>query len=333
VKVNPVLQHPVLIFSFPYFIILLFSFAGNDFSKAKKWLLILFLAAGVSGTTLINKYYSKQHFGEFKDVARLTAQWQQKYSDTAITKVININNPLYIDYYLERNQAKVRFDLYKIDGQDGLRALSETVRNSRTPYFLYAITKPTPAEGEDIVRSAYPFIVEMKNYEFFSSVVLFSRIKGDSYETANQLTEIKRLKAILDADTLQSQIISVPTIAHQMDSLSEYSPGMEMLLDEFGSYKNLVFEAGTDLFTPAGSGESVLVISIETADGKSLQWKGAASSFVEVPGKWCRVINTLRIGSGFPKGAKLKVYFWNKDKKLMYIRDLQCRIFNAGSDK
>jgi uncharacterized membrane protein len=55
IKVSPVLQHPVLIFSFPFLIILIFSYAGNAFDKKKQWLLAIFLAAGVTGTTAVNK--------------------------------------------------------------------------------------------------------------------------------------------------------------------------------------------------------------------------------------------------------------------------------------
>lgn len=332
VKVNPVLQHPVLIFSFPYFIMLIFSFAGNDFGKMKQWLLALFLLAGVLGTTGINKYYQKQHFGEFKDIARLIAIWQQSYGDTAITKAININNPMYIDFYLERFKAKVKFDLYNINGSEGLKALSEIVRNSSTPYFLYAITKPTPAEGEDIVRSTYPFVVEMKEYQGFSSVILFGRVKGETYEKAKHQTEIKSIRAVLKADTLLHANNAQPEKAYKMDSLAEYSPGIELILNEFSDTDNLIFTAETDLFSIFGSGESVLVISIETLDGKSIQWKGAAASFVEVPGKWCHVVNSLKMDTGIPKGSKLKVYFWNKDKKELYLNNLQCRISKNNAE-
>jgi hypothetical protein len=68
------------------------------------------------------------------------------------------------------------------------------------------------------------------------------------------------------------------------------------------------------------------VISIETADGKGILWKGAATKYVEIPGKWCHIINTMKIDTSIPKRAKLKVYFWNKDKNVIYIRNLQCRI-------
>jgi len=327
VKINPVLQDSVLIFSFPCFIMLIFSYAGAELSRKRSWILALFFISGVSGTTVINKYYQKQHFSEFKDMARITAQWQKQYSDTAITKAININNPLYIDYYFERYKAKVRFDLYAFNDQEGLKSLSEIVRHSQTPYFLYGIAKPTPPEGEDIVRSTFPYVVEMQSYDRYSSLVLFGRVKGQTYEKANHLTEIKTIKANLDADTLVPNSLDQPVIAHKMDSLSEYSPAIEVSLDEFSDVDQLFLKAETDLFATSNTGESILVISIETNDGKSILWKGALSAYVEIPGKWCHVINTLKIDKVIPKGAILKVYFWNKDKKVLYLYNLQFSIY------
>jgi uncharacterized membrane protein len=326
VKVNPVLQHPVLIFSFPCFIMLIFSYAGNVFDRNKRWILALFLAAGFVGTAGINRYYNKQHFGEFKDIARLTAQWQQQYGNTAITKVININNPMYIDFYLARFQTKARFDLYDINGNEGLKALSEIVRNSQTTYFLYAFTKPTPTEAENIIRSTYPYVVSMHDYSGFSSVCLFSREKGQPYEKAIGLSEIKFIQAGLKADTLIPISVSDTSKAQKLDAIIEYSPGIELNFDEYREKDNLMISAETDLFTKDNSGNAVLVISIETSDGKGILWKGAATKYVEIPGKWCRVINTMKIDTSIPKGAKLKVYFWNKDKKLLYLKNLNCKI-------
>jgi hypothetical protein len=325
VKVNPVLQHSVLIFSFPYFIMLIFSFAGDEFDKIKRWILTIFLVAGIFGTVFVNKYYQKQHFGEFKDIARLTAQWKQQYGDTFITKTININNPLYVEYYLTRFHAKVSFALYDITGTEGLTALANTVRNSRTPYFLFAITKPTPSESEDIIRSVFPNILEMKDYSGFSSIVLYCKKDGKTFEQAYNLTALLEREANLNLDT---QIgTPLPEKAHKSGPAEEYSPGIELNMDEYMGKENLVIEAETELFTPDNTGDAALVISIETADGKSIQWEGASTKYSEIPGEWFHLINTLKVDSNVPKGAKMKVYFWNKDKKVVYLKNLECRIY------
>lgn len=326
IKVNPVLQHPVLIFSFPYFMMLIFSCATNDFDKKKQGLLAVFLAAGVIGTTAVNKYYSQQHFGEFKDVARLTAQWQQEYGDSAITKVININNPRYIDYYLNRYNARARFETYTVEGTEGLQTLSEILKSSSHPYFLYATTKPSPEQSDEIIRSFYPYVVDLQDYGQFSSIVLYGKQKGKTFEDATGLTEIKLIKASLKADTLIPADETDTLKAQKLDATTEYSAGIELNADEFRDKANLFISAELDLFTFNSTGESVLVFIIETADGKNIVWEGAPTRYVETAGKWSHVINTARIDTKIPEGSKTKVYFWNKDRKVMYIRNMQCRI-------
>ena len=327
VKVNPVLQHPVLIFSFPCFILLIFSYAGNTFDKLKPWILAVFLISGMTGTTLINKYYQAQHFGEFKDIARLTAEWEQKYGNENITKAININNPLYIQYYLNRYHAQdSTFALYAINGTDGLKALAETVGKCQSPYFLYAITKPTPAEGEDIIRSVFPFIVEMKDYSGLSSIVLYNKNKGKTFVQANNLTVLQNNKAELDGDTTILIDAGNTQKADKLGITDEYSPGIEINLDKYQGIYNLVIEAETDVFAKDFLGEAVLVISIDAEDGKNLLWEGTSSGNIIKPGGWGHLVNTVKVNSAIPKGAKLKVYFWNKERKVLFLKNLFCRI-------
>ncbi len=329
IKINPVLQHPVLIFSFPYFIMLIFSYAGNEFDKNKRLILALFLVAGVLGTTVINRYYQKQHFGEFKEIAKLTSDWQQQYGDTCITKVININAPYYINYYLTRYNNEVKYNLYDINGTEGLQALSKIVKNCSTPYFLYAITKPSPAEVEDIIRSKYPYIVKMKDFGNFSSIALYGKEQGETFEQAYQLTGIKSISVSLNADTLVSFEGGKQEAVYKMDTSIEYSPGAELAFDKLELKNKLIIVAETDLYVPEDSGDAVLVIAIDSPEGTNIQWKGAVSKYVETQGKWCHVINSLKLDSRIQKGAKLKVYFWNKDKKLVYLKNLHCTIFNC----
>jgi len=327
-KVSPVLQHPVLIFSFPYFLMLLFSNAGDTITKNKSILLTIFLLCGISGTALINGYYSKQHFGEFRDIARQSTQFQKEYGDDSLTKAISVNSPYYIDFYLQRYNSEMKFDIYDIRGTEGLQLLSELVKNSRKPYFLYALTKPAPDEGEDIIRSVFPNIVAMKEYGGLSSLTLFARDKGYPWQLAHRLTEIKMFVTSLNEDSLVPEAPTEAQKAFKMDSTAEYSPGIEIGMDDYVGMKNLVIAAETALFSQQGSGGDLLVISVENAEGKSIFWKGSAANYIETPGKWCKLINTMKIDQEISKGSKMKVYFWNKDKKVLYLKNLKCRIYS-----
>jgi len=330
VKVNPVLQHSVLIFSFPYFIILLFSNTDTSFGIKRRILLAVFLVAGVLGTTFVNGFYKQQHFGEFKDIARLTVKWETEYKSDSITKVININSPYYIDYYLNKYHSTTKFDQYQINGAEGLQALSEIVLKSHNPYFLYAVTKPSPTEAEDIIRSTFPYVIEQRTYDEYSAVILFGKYIGQSFEKAKQYTPLKELKADITEYTSTTNITFDSTQAYQMNQAIEYSPGIEVSMNELSLDKELFISVETDLFSTDSIGEAALVLSIETIDSQSILWKGALAKYVKIPGKWCKVINTLNVPSVLPKGAKLKVYFWNKDKRVLYLRNLRCTVYSKN---
>jgi hypothetical protein len=325
VKVSPVLQHPVLIFSFPCLILMVFSFAGSDFSRAKQGILGGFLVLGITGTVVINGYYRKQHFGEFAGVARTTGEWQQKYGDSLITEAISINNPQYIQYYLDRYGLKADFRLWAIDNAEGLKALSELVKSSSTPYFLFAETKPTPAEAGDLIRSAYPMVLESRDYQGFSTVTLYSRARGKSWAETRGLNLFKTFDAPLNLSAPAGDS-SGPAPAQRLDSLSEYSPGITLPMDSLPG-KGRVIEVSAQLFAPLGAGGGVLVASLETPDGKSLVWKGTEAAWVETPGKVFRLICTLRPDDTLPAGTLLKIYFWNKDKRVVYLSQLRGTVY------
>ena len=326
VQVNPVLQHSVLIFSFPCAVMLIFSYAGNSLTTSKQILLGILLFVGILNTTVIDNYYKKQHFGEFRNIAALTVHWQNQFGRLNMTEVINVNAPFYIQYYLKRMGAETNFDLYSVNNKDDLETLGKLSSKSQTPYFLYALTKPTAPEGEDIIRSFYPNIIEYRDYSSLSSIALYSRTTGKSFEAAHGLSIIYTLQpSAIGKESMKSAAGSVPGI-YSLDSTAEYSPGCEILFDKRLRGETAVVQAECDILSNKAESGAILVISIETPEGKSLVWKGAETRFIEIPGKWSHVNNTLTIGEKIPEGAKLKVYIWNKDKKYITYKNLVCKL-------
>jgi hypothetical protein len=54
--------------------------------------------------------------------------------------------------------------------------------------------------------------------------------------------------------------------------------------------------------------------------------EGTSSGNIIKPGGWGHLVNTVKVNSAIPKGAKLKVYFWNKERKVLFLKNLFCRI-------
>jgi len=327
--VNPVLQHSVLIFSFPYFIILIFS-SITGFEKKKQWVLGLFLAAGIFGTTVINGYYKQQHFGEFKDIARLTAKWQKTYGNNSITKVISINSPFYINYYLNQYKTEAIFDLYDIEEAKGLQEISNLVKESKNSYFLYALTKPSPQAGEDIIRASFPHIIEAHDYSSLSSVILFSKVKGSTYEEAFHLKKIQTWNSDLSPSSLVTDNSGCQLDAFTLDSTAEYSTAIIIPGKLLREHSGVVIVAEATFLAFDKPEGTVLQISLDTPDGHSIAYKGSELKYFGKQGNWSKIINTFRIEEKVPFDAVLKIYFYNVDHKILFINKLNCTLYEKA---
>ncbi len=182
---NPVLQPSTLIFSFPFLLLALFSFAGK---MKKGWLvpvlLVAFIGLGSFHTIVKKQYYSTHHFGVFKQIAEANIEWQKGKSASEITQVINVNNPFYVNHYLDRYDAKIDFAQTRIDNsQEELQAFIELVRTCKSDFFSYSWSSKYSAEEiYDIILEHYGTIVDDRKY-FNSRATLFKR--GNAAEQAS----------------------------------------------------------------------------------------------------------------------------------------------------
>lgn len=311
-QISPILQHPVLIFSFPGLIILLFSFNNPKFTTKRYWILVIYLVVGFSGTVWVNKYYSKQHFGEFRQIATKTIEYCAKYDERLITKVASINNPYYLDFYFNTQNKSVPFNQYELNTPDDLTKLANLVSTNGKPYFLLAVTKPTSSEAEGIIRSMYPFIAEYVDYGGMSSIALYSKTKGITFAQNYNLVTKDSFQFPPSFTVIQTGLNGVDEHRYVIDSLMEYSKGLDTLLSH--SEQIAAIQAELDIAVDEPSG-SVLVISIESPQGESVVWQGSESKRYETIGVPRKIICTYFTESEIQSGSKLKVYLWNKEKR------------------
>jgi len=335
--VNPVLQHSVLFFSFPFLIMLLFIAAGAEFGKFQQVLLAAFLVSGIFGTFVVNKYYQKQHFGEFKGVAEATRAWELQYNADSITKVVVANSPYYLDYYFERSGYVSRFDMYDIRNEKDMLEAGRLVKESKRPYFLYAWTKPAPEGIEDIIRSRFPVIEKSIHFGTLSGITLFGRHKEVEFEPGMELRELCR--GTMNFDTARddkagkgnkrSSFFSPPNCLH-LDSTLEFGSGFRKELDAFRKEGTILIVAKAMVNPASVPCEALLVVSVETNDGKAIRWESAVIDRFAVPNSWNRVFHSLYLLGKECKGATLKVYVWNKGKRILLVDDMEYEVYKVG---
>ncbi|MFH0865420.1 MAG: glycosyltransferase family 39 protein [Bacteroidota bacterium] len=79
--VKPVLENAVLIFSFPFLLFFLFSFIRKEYRIYNYIALAMLIVLGIFSSVFEKDYYSTYHFGEFRDIAKKTTEWNDEYGE------------------------------------------------------------------------------------------------------------------------------------------------------------------------------------------------------------------------------------------------------------
>ncbi|MBK6346882.1 MAG: glycosyltransferase family 39 protein [Bacteroidales bacterium] len=309
--VNPVLQHSVLIFSFPFLVALLFSFAGNFPARFSGALVLLVLLLGTAQTIIGKRYYSKQHFGEFRGIALAIDKWNSQYGDSNITRAISINNPWYLDFYLDQTEGgRTTFGQYDNRGGLQLDSLAMLLDSCKTSYFIYAWTKPVPDETDDIVRARFPCICEKADFGGLATATLYSRGNTCIMPKADTL-----FKAVFGPEN--QAVAGICT----MDS-HEYSKGFDGRLSEIIKDQSGNLTASVEAFSDSVIEGAVLVVSFHDESGETIHWLGAPARLFVSRGKWCNVRLTVTLPETITPDSRLKMFFWNPKQERLKIRNL-----------
>ena len=309
--VNPVLQHSVLIFSFPFLVALLFSFAGNFPARFSGVLILSVLMLGTAQTIIGNRYFAKQHFGEFRGIAVAIDKWNRQYGDRNITRAISINNPWYLDFYLDQTKGgRTTFGQYDNRGGLQLDSLAMLLDSCKTRYFIYAWTKPVPAETEDMVRARFPCVSEKADFGGLAAATLYSR--GNTCKTPKADT---LFKAVFDPE--DHAVAGIST----MDS-REYSKGFDGRLSEIIKDRSGNLTASVEAFADSGIEGAVLVVSFHDESGETIHWLGAPAKLFVSKGRWSNVRLTFTLPEIITPDCRMKLFFWNPKQEKLKIRNL-----------
>ncbi len=163
--INPVFQHSILIFSFPFLILFISSFITLSNSK---WFTVQFIAISIilaSSTLLENRYYTSTHFAQFKEVSNTLCMLQHKFGSEKITFTCNVHNPYYIQYYLNKHNCKIDFKFYEfLNSGNDIVKMREIVEDAKTPYFVHVwINHFDPYEVHEEVYESFKFTNKQLN--------------------------------------------------------------------------------------------------------------------------------------------------------------------------
>ncbi len=334
---NPVLQNSVLLFSFPFLLIALFSFVTNPVKPFLITCSVSFiLLTGSYATVISNKFYSTQHFGVFRELAEKTAEYNFKYGSDRISKTINIHNPYYIQYYLDRLQLKDDFKLYLCYDYQQVKQMIAIVNRSNTEYFQHGWSNIYDLpETEGIIRSKYPFIAERSSY-FNSGITLFARDSipgGRSDIVFSLINDFEKNLFTNEKDFLDSSFSYSGTHSARLDESREFGPTFEVRADSLHLPASFKVILSARIYPLQSDLKTKLVISIDKND-KNLSWYGREIKyFVSEEKQWQRAFAALNCSIALQGDEIIKAYFWNDGKERLYADDFKIEILKINEDE
>ena len=198
---TPLLKFPVMLFAFPFFILMIAYLISNH--QRDKLIVAAILVLGITSTILEQDLYGKRHLG-FKDTAKHLVDWNQKYGDENIYTVYNLSNPNYMNFYATQFGDSIQFDWDVIEFADDA-AIRRDLMNRTEKYCVVGYSERlTLPQVFETVKEFYPFCIESYHYDN-SAVFLMSKdsVIGDQstiFEDKSHQQNLGKLKLTAEND-------------------------------------------------------------------------------------------------------------------------------------
>lgn len=168
--VNPILQYSVLLFSFPFLLLFISHVLARIKLIPSPYLLALVCVFTLFTTIVEQNYYGTYHFGVLKELAIDQKKWDQRYGPENITRVANVNDSSFIQYYLKDIDHPEEFEIYDLTEPEDLIELNSILQESSTPYLsLLWSTRNTPKMAYELILEHYPKVVAQNRYNHSES--------------------------------------------------------------------------------------------------------------------------------------------------------------------
>jgi hypothetical protein len=230
---TPLLKFPVMLFAFPFFILMIAYLISNH--KRDKLIVFSILVLGISSTVIEQDLFGPRHLG-FKDTAKHLVDWNQKYGNENIYTVYNLSNPNYMNFYASQYGDSILFDWDVIEFPDDA-AIRRDLMNRSEKYCVVGYSERlTLPQVFETVKEFYPVCLESYHYDnsvvFLMSKDTFPITRSGFYDDKSNMTILGKLMFGNETDSswkLDNQ--AVQGLSINTDSTKKSLPAMCYVLE------------------------------------------------------------------------------------------------------
>lgn len=306
---NPVLQYSVVIFSFPFLLLLLF-YAAQKLSSIQARLAGLFLLLVIAGSTIFEKqYYQRTHWAEFKDLAVHIHEWRKQYGENVYI-LAAANSPGYLGYYLNRYDPPVQADEYLQNINSNWTALRKKWSSLPHSYISLCWSNQfTPPEWTELIRENYPVLLQ-REYYFNSETWLFGK-------TGTAIAEPAPISSyVLNAQSgsFEKNSALSPESISSLEFSDEFSPNFEIPASEIIQNTTDLIWLSATLELSDSTCNPHLVFSIFDKQGNTVYWRSREKKFqFESTTGTFWLAERMTMKEFDRKNHMIKCYLWNPE--------------------
>ncbi|MEI6821996.1 MAG: glycosyltransferase family 39 protein [Bacteroidota bacterium] len=323
--VAPVLQYSVMIFTFPFLLIGMFSFFPELGKYLKIGLISFILYINIYTLTIERKYYKLFYHQGYRECA-----WQIKeiYKQTHknIPVLVNGYGDFFMGYYEKLFNTKFNCVHFNIDTVNALK-FNKLVKAQISDELILAAVVGTPSYYCDIIKETYPYLIKKSlgyGYEMFYFSKQFSKEQDRKYIVINNpRIKLENKKVIQNLKALNYVLDDDHSFYFNKDI--EYDANYITPIFKIISNKYNNLHVSFNYYPKDTIANPLLVISTEDTHGKSINWQG-------IPLKTLLTSDSLSQKIYYSVGLVnfnlknkdtiLKIFIWNKDKDTFAIDDV-----------
>ena len=316
VKVAAVLQFSVLIFSFPFFLLFIFSFVNIPKKKISNILLLFF-----SITLILTLIFSRKHYDKFYNTA-----FEQSILETSeFCETHNVDSTLVIytfreeiaDYYKDKYEIDPALVFVNADSLNSIYDLNNEMQKEKYQYLLLLSRDPLLFVQ---ANALFPAMLEYHYYDQGSFYAFSRNGKTENlyyYESVLDFSKQEYGNWIFDHEKIHLDSIK-EDYYYQMDSSMEYGLSLVLPFDFILDTKADYLDASAWVYCLNDSVSADLVITIER-DTTVVYFRSFPININTLPSKqWIPICGALfmpDIAENI-ENTIMKVFIWNKGSSM-----------------
>lgn len=328
IYIKPVLQHSVLIFSFPFLLFFLFSFIQTDNKWFKTISVVVVLAVNIFSLIYSRKHYEIFYQQPFNVFSEKTKDFLKTHRPEDVSVFLS-ENPKYIDHYFKKDNPGILYVSTPNVSLDSLRTVASAANTN------YLICGNLPAEYVLALKENYPYVIS-KTFGFTHEYYILSKKTTKEETTINEILFDQSL-TFEQANTSWNYVGKTDLLAnkvsvYKMDSTMEWGPYFQIPLMQISKSRHHFIDVSIEYLSEE-IGDGLIAFELKKNDSM-LVWQGTKVKHFYTALKkdsWQKAYFSFRLTNQFKhieemENCTLTVFYWNIDKRNLLLDNFSVRV-------